>query len=252
MCANGIKTLSPDWPAPEWVQAVSTLRAGGVSGSPYQGLNLGDHVGDDLIAVGENRRRLEQTLKLPSSPIWLKQVHGTSVIEVAGIQSLDIEADAALTTQSGIVCAVLTADCLPLLFCDRQGTRVAAVHAGWRGLAAGIVESAVQALAVPADDLLVWLGPAIGSAVFEVGAEVRDIFIAHDRAAQQAFHYRPQPSGRDCYLADIYLLARMRLQLLGVEAIYGGQYCTYSDSAAFYSYRRDGVTGRQASLIWMV
>ena len=249
--AAGLKWLVPDWPAPAQVRAVSSLRSGGVSGSLYQGLNLGDHVNDDPAAVRENRSRLTQALKLPSTPCWLTQVHGVTVVNVARIQASAVEADAAMTTQAGIVCAVLTADCLPLLFCDRQGSRVAAVHAGWRGLAAGIVEAAVQALDVPANELLVWLGPAIGPAVFEVGAEVRNAFMVYDGEAQQAFQIRDQNGKQGRYLADIYLLARLRLQRLGVESIYGGHWCTYSQPDDFYSFRRDGVTGRQASLIWI-
>ena len=243
--------LFPHWPAPDTVHAVSTLRGGGVSSGPYQGLNLGDHVGDTPDCVSENRLRLQRSLKLPSAPLWLSQVHGTTVIDAyrpdGAVASGRPQADATLTSEPGIVCAVLTADCLPLLFCDRQGTRVAAAHAGWRGLADGIIERTFEALGVPATELLVWMGPAIGAAVFEVGAEVHERFIRHDPTSQQAF--RPVEQGR--YLADITLLARQRLQGLGVDAVYGGQWCTYSQPQAFYSYRRDGVTGRMASLIWM-
>jgi len=244
-----LKGLFPHWPAPDNVHAVSTLRSGGVSTGSYQGLNLGEHVGDAPDCVNENRRRLQQALQLPSAPVWLSQVHGTTVIDAArpGITSENPQADAALTGEPGIVCAVLTADCLSLLFCDRQGTHVAAAHAGWRGLADGIIERTFEALGVPATELLVWMGPAIGAEVFEVGAEVRERFIRHDPASRQAFV--PADQGR--YLADITLLARQRLQGLGVDAIYGGQWCTYTQPQAFYSYRRDGVTGRMASLIWM-
>lgn len=254
---DGLTWLVPDWPAPAEVRAASTLRSGGVSEQPYQGLNLGDHVGDELAHVRENRTRLAKALRLPEAPCWLTQVHGTAVIDAGAVVGINSgghlssracpEADAAFTSQPDTVCAVLTADCLPLLFCDRAGTRVAAVHAGWRGLAAGVVEAAVQALDVPMDELLVWLGPAIGPTVFEVGAEVRTAFIASDSATQQAFH----EVGQGHYMADLYLLARLRLQRLGIEAIYGGQWCTYSQHEDFYSFRRDGTTGRMASLIWM-
>jgi len=248
--AGALSGLCPQWPAPVNVHAVSTLRSGGVSTGPYQGLNLGDHVGDVPGSVSENRRRLQRALRLPSAPAWLSQVHGTTVVDAARPGSVATgfpQADATMTTEVGIVCAVLTADCLPLVLCDRQGTRVAAVHAGWRGLAAGIIERTVEALDVPALELLVWMGPAIGPTAFEVGTEVRERFTVHDPASQQAF----QPGNQDRYLADITLLARQRLQRLGIEAIYGGRWCTYSQPESFYSYRRDGDTGRMATLIWM-
>jgi hypothetical protein len=252
--AGGIDGLCPDWPAPERIHAVTTLRCGGVSEAPYQSLNLGDHVGDKLASVSANRARLQRAMQLPSAPCWLSQIHGTTLVDAAQFGQVSatsnhqtVTADGSFASQAGIVCAVLTADCLPLLFCDRQGSRVAAVHAGWRGLAAGIVEGMVQTLNVPVTELLVWLGPAIGPGVFAVGPEVRAAFIKHHDLAQQAF----VPIDKGHYLADLYLLARLRLQRIGIEAVYGGRWCTYSQAEDFYSFRRDGVTGRQASLIWI-
>lgn len=234
--------ILPNWPAPRNVRACTTTRDGGVSLGPYASLNLGDHVGDDPAHVAENRARLRRELELPAEPLWLTQVHGTAVAEGAGGC-----ADASVAFGPGTVCTVMTADCLPLLLCDRAGTAVAAVHAGWRGLLAGVIEAAVSRLHVPGADLLAWLGPAIGPQAFEVGEEVRAAFVAEDAAAAVAFH--PAPGGR--WLADIYALARLRLARCGVTAVYGGELCTWSDAARFYSYRRDGVTGRMASLIWL-
>ena len=251
-----ISFLRPGWPAPAGVNAVTTLRHGGVSQPPYDGLNLADHVGDDPEHVRCNRQILIRTLKLPSAPFWLSQVHGTTVVELrdANFTYLSTKlpaADAACTDRHGRVCAVLTADCLPVLFCDRSGHRVAAAHAGWRGLAAGILEATVKALACPAAELLVWLGPAIGSDAFEVGAEVREVFVEQDALAGTAFRASENKQGEKHYLADIYALARMRLQHLGVQSIYGGHWCTVTQPDFFYSYRRDGDCGRMASLIWL-
>jgi polyphenol oxidase len=238
--------LAPEWPAAPAVRAWVTTRAGGVSRGPYASLNLGDHVGDDPRAVASNRARLVRTLGLPAEPLWLTQVHGTAVVAGGGCASF-AEADASHAATPGVVCAVLTADCLPVLLCDRRGTRVAAVHAGWRGLRDGVVERAVQALATDGAELLAWLGPAIGPQAFEVGEEVRAGFVAHDAGAAAAF--RPSPRGR--WLADLCALARRRLAACGVTAIYGGHWCTYGDAQRFYSYRREGTTGRMASLIWL-
>lgn len=233
--------ILPTWPAPRNVRACTTTRDGGVSLAPYASLNLGDHVGDDPAAVSENRARLRRALELPAEPLWLTQVHGIAV--AAGQGGC---ADASVAFGPGTVCTVMTADCLPLLLCDRAGTVVAAVHAGWRGLLAGVIEAAVSRLHVPGAELLAWLGPAIGPLAFEVGEEVRAAFVAEDAAAAAAF--QPAPGGR--WLADIYALARLRLARCGVTAVYGGELCTFSDPR-FYSYRRDGVTGRMASLIWL-
>lgn len=241
-----MECIFPDWPAPACVRAAVTTRVGGVSVGPYASLNLGDHVGDNPAAVAENRARLIQALGLPAAPRWLKQVHGTCVLDVAAAAQGG-EADAGFTSRPGIVCAVLTADCLPVLFCDRAGTRVATAHAGWRGLVAGVLERTVDALGVLPADVLAWLGPAIGPQAFEVGEEVRAIFLSQDETVEAAF----RPHGKGRWLADLYALARHRLHRYGVDAVYGGGLCTFSDPAHFFSYRRDGVTGRMASLIWM-
>ncbi len=238
--------ITPDWPAPPAVRAVSTTRAGGVSLAPYASFNLAEHVGDDPAAVARNRRRLRTRLALPAEPRWLQQVHGCQVAEAAAATPLT-PADACIGRRPGEVCAVLTADCLPVLLCDREASVVAAAHAGWRGLAAGVLEASVAALGVAPPRLLAWLGPAIGAEVFEVGDEVRAAFVQHQPQAAAAF--RAQPDGR--WIADIYRLARLRLQAAGVEAVYGGGLCTYSDPARFYSYRRESTTGRMATLIWL-
>lgn len=246
--------IIPDWPAPVNVRALQTTRAGGVSAQPYADLNLGDHVGDNPDAVARNRILLRA--HLPSDPVWLQQVHGNIVVDAG--QTVGVpDADASLSRKVDTICAVMTADCLPLLLCDEAGTVVAAAHAGWRGLAGGVVEAAVKAMNVAPERLLVWLGPAIGSQAFEVGNEVREAFLAHDTEAHEAFEPSPNLSTQDAalstqkWLADIYLLARQRLALLGVERVYGGGLCTYTDAERFYSYRRDQVTGRMASLIWL-
>ncbi len=238
--------ISPDWPAPTHVRAVTTTRAGGVSRGRYASFNLGDHVGDDPAAVARNREILRDALSLPAEPRWLRQVHGTQVIDAAQGDAHG-EADGVWSAQPGVVCAVLTADCLPVLLCDRTGTKVAAVHAGWRGLAAGVIEQGVRALAVAPEELLVWLGPAIGPRAFEVGPEVRTAFMKHDPVAAGAFV--PSRDGR--FLADLYALARLRLSALGVTRISGGGFCTFTDRDRFFSFRRDGSCGRMASLIWL-
>lgn len=245
--AREISILTPDWAAPPGVHAASTTRQGGVSKPPFQSLNLGLRSGDAAEAVAENRRRLEEALDLPAGPHWLAQVHGTEVVRAEAIRPDETEADAALTARPGVVCAVLSADCLPVLLCDRAGTVVAAAHAGWRGLAAGVLENTVAAMGRAGPDLLAWLGPAIGPTAFEVGEEVREAFLAADPGAGPAF--RPTPRGR--WLADLYTLARRRLAACGVEQIHGGGFCTFTDQERFHSYRRDGASGRMASLIWM-
>lgn len=236
--------LLADWPAPANVRALTTTRAGGVSRPPYDVLNLGDHVGDVAAHVATNRARLRATADLPAEPVWLQQVHGVEVVDAAAAPGA--RADGSFARRPGVVCAVLTADCLPILLCDRAGTVVAALHAGWRGLAAGIVEAGVARLGVAGAALLAYLGPAIGAGAYEVGDDVRDIFVNDDANAATAFRRRG-----DRWLADMYLLARLRLQRQGITAIYGGTYCTASAADLFYSYRRDGVTGRMASLIWL-
>lgn len=236
--------LIPEWPAPANVRAVQTLRTGGCSPAPWGSFNLGDHVGDDPACVVANRADLRKLL--PAEPLWLRQVHGVGVVE-AGLETFSLEADAAFARQPGRVCAVMTADCLPVLFCDLAGTVVAAAHAGWRGLAAGVLEATVARMGAPADELMAWLGPAIGAQAFEVGDEVRVAFVAHDPDAATAF----VPHGGGKWLADIYRLASQRLLSAGVTRISGGDRCTVKEGETFFSYRRDGVTGRMASLIWL-
>jgi len=236
--------IEPDWPAPLGVRALLTTRAGGVSRGAYAGLNLGLRSGDDIEAVTSNRASLRQCL--PADPLWLRQVHGTNVVE-AGVCDEFPEADAAFARRSGAVCAVLTADCLPVLLCDVAGTVVAVAHAGWRGLCCGVIEQTLRAMDRPPQDLLAYLGPAIGPAAYEVGAEVRRAFTAVDAESEAAF----APGKQGKFYADLYALARRRLARRGVARVHGGGYCTYTERERFYSYRRDGATGRMASLIWI-
>ncbi len=235
--------LTPDWPAPASVRACVTTREGGVSEAPFDSLNLGDHVDDRPQAVAENRRRL--TEHFSRQPAWLQQVHGITVAH-ADPGSV-ATADASWTATPGIACAAMTADCLPALFCDRAGTRVAAAHAGWRGLAAGVLEATLDSLDVAPEDVLVWLGPAIGPQAFEVGAEVREVFVKQLPEAATAF---VPSSNAGKFMADIYQLARLRLAKRGVTAVYGGGFCTVTDPR-FFSYRRASRTGRFASLVWL-
>lgn len=237
--------IRPDWPAPANVRALSTTRSGGCSPAPYDAFNLGGHVGDEPALVAANRAALRA--ELPDEPCWLNQVHGTAVVDVAEYAGVP-DADAAVSRVPGKVCAVMTADCLPVLLCDRAGTVIAAAHAGWRGLVDGVIEATVQKMAVPPSEVLAWLGPAIGPQAFEVGDEVRAAFMAVDPAADAAFRPGARPGK---WLADIYLLARQRLARLGVTAVYGGDACTVTEKDRFFSYRRDGRTGRMASLIWL-
>lgn len=237
--------IRPDWPAPAAICAAMSTRAGGVSAGRYATFNLAAHVGDDPAAVAENRRRLRQALALPCEPAWLAQVHGREVAVLPGPRP--VAADAAVTFAPGAVCAVLVADCLPVLLASRDGDRVGIAHAGWRGLAAGVVEATVRALDCDPGRLLAWLGPCIGPAVFEVGPEVREAFVSRDTAATADL--RAGRAGR--FMADLPGLARRRLAAAGVTAVYGGTLCTHADPARFYSYRRDGETGRMAALIWL-
>jgi YfiH family protein len=238
--------IVPDWPAPANVRALQTTRTGGVSRAPWDGFNLGDHVGDDPQAVATNRARLRAVL--PAEPAWLRQVHGIVAVDTARAGKTEPEADAAFAREPGSVCAVLTADCLPVLFCDRAGTVVAAAHAGWRGLLAGVLENTVAALGKPPAEIVAWFGPAIGPSAFEVGPEVRAAFTGSDPGASAAF----APGRADRWWCDLPLLARRRLAAAGVKAVFGGDACTASDPERFFSYRRDGVTGRMASLVWLV
>lgn len=235
--------ITPHWPAPATVRAGTSCRQGGISAPPYDSLNPAAHVGDSPAAVAANRARLG----LPAEPCWLQQVHGTRVAVLEANGRIGIEADAAYTRTPGVICAVLTADCLPVLLCDRRGQEVAAVHAGWRGLSNGVIEATLDQFQVPADQLLAWLGPAIGPEIYEIGDEVRQAFVEADPQTAGAF----TATGPGHWLMDIYTLARRRLQQRGVEQISGGEYCTHTDATRFYSYRRDGVTGRMASVIWL-
>lgn len=235
--------LIPDWPAPAVIKSCVTTRAGGVSLAPFDSFNLGDHVEDDPQAVTHNRRVL--TSRLDIQPAWLRQVHGVSVVEATPSEVM--EADASWTSTPAVACTIMTADCLPALFCNRSGTRVAAAHAGWRGLAAGVLEAAVNSFSDEPADIMVWLGPAIGPDAFEVGPEVREAFIVAHPSTVDAF----VPSVNEGkFMADIYQLARLRLAAHGVTAVYGGGLSTYNDPR-FYSYRRSARTGRFASLIWI-
>ncbi len=276
-----VEWLTPDWPAPANVRALSTLRGGGASTGAYASLNLGHHVGDAREAVTENRRRLRASAALPAEPQWLAQVHGARIADLDSLgsalpvgdlpatgsqartgaplrapapgttlapQAAPAEAaDGAVTRVPGRICAILTADCLPILFAAEAGDAVAAAHAGWRGLAGGVIEAAVAALGVAPSSLLVWLGPAIGPGHFEVGPEVREAFVRGDSGAAAAF----APNARGRFMADLPALARRRLERLGVNRIHGGGACTHAQSERYFSHRRDGRTGRQATLVWL-
>jgi len=236
--------IIPDWPAPINVKSLQTTRAGGISSPPYDSLNLGGHVGDAPLAVEHNRILLNRLL--PSEPVWLKQAHGT-VVANADMASCLPQADACIARHRAAVCVVMTADCLPVLLCDKQGSVVGAAHAGWKGLAAGVIEATVRAMEAPPNDLMAWMGPAISQNAFEVGDEVRTVFVDADPQAAAAFV--PGKPGK--WLADLYALTRLRLNALGITQIYSGDYCTYRDSEHFFSYRRDGVTGRMGTFIWL-
>lgn len=246
--------LTPDWPAPANIHAATTLRTGGVSCGVYTSLNPAMHVGDGADLVKQNRQLIKHMLGLPSEPVWLEQIHSNRAIQAVnppyppfakgGRGDLQ-QADASYTAEPGIVCAVLTADCLPLLVCSADGSQLAAIHAGWRGLLAGVIGNTLSAMQIPPDPL-VWLGPAIGPDCFEVGAEVRDAFLEKSPAFKTAF----KQQSNDKWLADIYQLARIDLTMLGIDKIYGGGFCTVTEHERFYSYRRDKQTGRMATLIW--
>lgn len=240
--------ITPDWLAPESVASISTTRGGGFSKGSFSGLNLAAHVGDDVQHVIKNRQFLYDTLHLPGEPCWLDQRHSTQVMELSAANgSSPVQADAVYTTAQGVVCAVLTADCLPVLFCDRTGSCIAVAHAGWRGLLNGVLENTLGALPVETSGLLCWLGPAIGPGKFEVGEELRHKFVGKDPVHEPAF----QAGKAGKYLADAYQIAKNILTAKGVQAVFGGEYCTYTQSRKFFSYRRDGITGRMATLIWL-
>lgn len=241
------KLIIPQWPLPDGVAACSTTRVGGVSLPPWNSLNLGAHCGDNLAHVEENRRRVYENAHFPSRPVWLEQVHGKTVLKLTGEPYTDKRADASYSATPGTVCAVMTADCLPVLFCNKSGTEVAAAHAGWRGLCEGVLEETVACFQDAPQNIIAWLGPAIGPDAFEVGPEVREAFMAKDAQAERAF----RPSA-DKYIANIYQLARQRLANVGVTQLYGGDRCTFSEEDDFFSYRRDRITGRMASFIWLI
>ena len=238
--------IKATWPAPSHIVTYTTTRVGGVSVEPYGSLNPATHVGDNPEYVDANRRVIAEQLCLPSEPIWLDQVHGIEIVNAEARISVP-QADGSMTSLDNVVCAIQTADCLPVLFCDVAGDEVAAVHAGWRGLLNGILENTVSRFTAPASNVLVWMGPAISAAHFEVGPEVRKAFVTKFVEAEQAF---TKTNKQGHYMADLYTLARICLRAVGVNAIYGGEFCTYTDSERFYSYRRDGVTGRMLSLIY--
>jgi hypothetical protein len=245
--------LLPHWDVPARVNAAFSLRSGGVSDSPFDSLNLGIHVGDDPLRVAENRRRLRAALQLPAEPLWLDQVHGADVLgaDAPGVAPRAADgrprADAVVTHRAGVVCCIQVADCLPVLLAARDGSAIGAAHAGWRGLAAGVIENTVRAMRVPAAGLVAWLGPAIGPEKFEVGEDVREAFVA--RGPRAAAQFRPNERGR--WLCDLPALARAQLAALGVVSVSGGQWCTMSDAERFFSHRRDGRSGRMAALLWL-
>jgi polyphenol oxidase len=240
-----VQWLEPDWPAPPGVHSLSTMRSGGVSTGAYASLNLGDHVGDAPSAVAENRRRLHEAARLPDEPHWLRQVHGR---EVADLDAAPAAAgrDAAVTRRQGVVCAILTADCIPVLLAADDGRTIAAAHAGWRGLAAGVLAATADAMGAGPSTLIAWIGPCIGPAAFEVGPEVREALQGAIPGAAAAF----RANERSRFMADLPLLARLQLKSAGVRRIYGASECTWSDANRYFSHRRDGQTGRQATLIW--
>jgi polyphenol oxidase len=235
--------LQPDWPAPANVHSATTLRTGGVSTGEYTSLNPATHVGDNADSVSQNRQIIKMMLNLPSEPIWLNQTHSNRAVKAIATDTPQ-QADASYTNQPSVVCAVMTADCLPLLVCSLDGSEIAAIHAGWRGLLDGVIDNTINGL--KNKDLLVWLGPAIGSERFEVGNEVRAAYIEQSAEYTPAFKQHSQ----DKWLANIYQLARINLAVLGINKVYGGNFCTVTDKERFYSYRRDQVTGRMATLIW--
>ncbi|RCW94372.1 peptidoglycan editing factor PgeF [Marinomonas foliarum] len=246
MASHPNSYILPTWPAPASVCAYVSTRMGGVSNAPFDGLNLGLHVQDDPAAVNQNRKLFASCIDMPDSTSWLNQVHGIDIVQLPCDRPLE-SADAATSRTINQVCAVLTADCLPVFFCDQAGTQVAVAHAGWRGLCAGVLESTLAQFDEK-DGVMAWLGPAIGPSAFEVGDEVREAFMLVDSNAALAF--RPsQQTGK--WLADLYLLARQRLLSAGIKQVYGGDYCTFTDRERFFSYRRDGMTGRMASVIWL-
>jgi YfiH family protein len=249
MSVVDLQIITPEWPAPPGVRAAFTLRTGGVSVAPYDSLNVGARIGDSAGAVAENRWRVREKLRLPAEPVWLEQVHGVGVVElgVAGTGDRSPTGDASVARGAGQVCAIRVADCMPVLFAARDGSVVGAAHAGWRGLAGGVLEATMGRLGVPATELMAWMGPAIGPKHFEVGEDVRAAFMSTDAGAAAAF----AANERGRWQCDLYALARRRLRALGVSGIYGGGWCTFAEAGRFFSYRRDGQCGRMVALIWI-
>ena len=243
-----MQAIKPNWKAPPNVKAFTTLRHGGVSLAPYDSFNLGDHVEDDKNAVKINRTLLVEKFHLPQMPLFLNQTHSTRVLTLP-YDGDDINADAVYTSQPNQVCLVMTADCLPVLFINKQGTEVAAAHAGWRGLCDGVLEQTVAKFHCPPEDILAWFGPAIGPTAFQVGQEVIDQFVAQDLQAISAFIADPAAEGK--FLGNLYQIATQRLNALGITQISGGEHCTYLKADKFFSYRRENVTGRMASVVWI-
>lgn len=242
---NEIELIIPDWPAPGNVRACATTRIGGVSRAEFSSLNLAGHVGDRDDHVAENRQRLRGFAGLPAEPRWLQQVHGNRVADLAS-KPMPAAADASVSSKPGLVCAILSADCLPILLCSVDGRQVAAVHAGWRGLAGGVIEAALKNISRDGRRLLAWLGPAIGPAAYQVGANVRQALIEKNRASEAFF----TEDGPAHWKMDLYGLARHILEAHGID-VFGGAFCTYTDARRFFSYRRDEVCGRQACMIWL-
>lgn len=240
--------IAADWPAPEGIRAYTTTRNGGNSLPPYDSFNLAHHVGDDPNTVDQNRLLLETHAHLPASPVWLNQIHSTLVCHADEVTA-QTQADASFTDKANQVCVVMTADCLPILLCNPQEHEVAAIHAGWRGLAGGIIAQTLEKLTKPYANIMAWLGPAIGPAAFEVGNDVYDAFIQQDPSYKKAFQHDTLTS--DKMTADLYELARLQLRQHKINAIYGGNFCTYTDHQDFFSYRREQQTGRMASFIWL-
>ncbi len=239
--------IQPTWNVPSHIHAFTTVRTGGVSLAPFDSFNLGDHVADNPADVQKNRELLVEKFGLPHFPIYLTQTHSTRVIRLP-YEGGNLEADAVYTNQPNQVCLIMTADCLPALFVSRDGKEIAAAHAGWRGLCDGVLENTVKAFACAPSEIQVWLGPAIGEKAFQVGQEVMEQFAAFDEQARLAF--KPDESTSGKFLGNLYQIAHQRLNKLGVTEISGGEYCTFTESDKFFSYRRDGKTGRMASLIW--
>ena len=239
--------LCPDWPAPPNIKAYTTTRLNGHSIAPFDSFNLAAHVEDNPAAVLKNRQQLITECALPHEPVWLKQVHGTEVIPLDDYAGREPTADAAFAQKTNRVCAVLTADCLPILICDKNGQKVAAIHGGWQGLLAGVIDATLEAISTPSEDLLVWLGPAIGPEAFEINEDIRTAFLKRDPNNEIAFHQH-----RQSLYGNLYQIARINLARYGIFDIHGGNFCTYQDDKRFYSYRRaQGLTGRMASLIWI-